>query len=142
MRICQLSLKVFFHVAPSMFCNSSLSLLDLFCFNFKCFTFNLLHLSLCHDKFAFSLLAGKSPFGQLPVLEIKDGASSEPIVLCQSVAILRYLANEFGMYSFIQYASTFFFKLMKFFNQSNILFSVNTICEQTGVTNCAIDIYS
>ena len=78
----------------------------------------MLHLSLCNDKFVFSLLAGKSPFGQLPVLEIKDAASSEPIVLCQSVAILRYLANEFGMYSFIQYASNLFFKIMKFFNQS------------------------
>ena len=47
-------------------------------------------------NFACSLLAGKSPFGQLPVLEIKDAASSKPIALCQSVAILRYLSNEFG----------------------------------------------
>ena len=61
-----------------------------------------------NDKFAFSILAGKSPFGQLPVLEIKEAPSSEPIVLCQSVAILRYLANEFGMYDFIQYAKQYF----------------------------------
>ena len=61
-----------------------------------------------NNKFAFSMLAGKSPFGQLPVLEIKDAPSSEPIVLCQSVAILRYLANEFGTYNFTQYAKQYF----------------------------------
>lgn len=60
-------------------------------------------LFLFSNKFAFSILAGKSPFGQLPVLEIKDAASSEPIVLCQSVAILRYLSNEFGMYLICKY---------------------------------------
>ncbi|CAH3143809.1 unnamed protein product, partial [Pocillopora meandrina] len=40
---------------------------------------------------------GKCPFNQVPILEIKEDAKSEPIVLSQSVAILRYLANEFGL---------------------------------------------
>lgn len=73
-------------------CKLSISLLTVFIFS------DLLS-QLCNKLFSFSILAGKSPFGQLPVMEIKDAASSEPIVLCQSVAILRYLANEFGMYS-------------------------------------------
>lgn len=40
---------------------------------------------------------GKCPFNQVPILEIKEDANSEPIVLSQSVAIFRYLANEFGL---------------------------------------------
>lgn len=40
---------------------------------------------------------GKCPFNQLPILEIKEDANSEPITLSQSLAILRYLANEFGL---------------------------------------------
>ena len=44
----------------------------------------------------FCLKGGIAPFGQVPLLEIKDGTSSKSIMLCQSVAILRYLANEFG----------------------------------------------
>ena len=43
-----------------------------------------------------SFKGGIAPFGQVPLLEIKDGTSSKSIMLCQYVAILRYLANEFG----------------------------------------------
>ena len=48
-----------------------------------------------------SLKGGIAPFGQLPLLEIKDGTSSKSIMLCQSVAILRYLANEFGRQKYL-----------------------------------------
>ncbi|CAH3109247.1 unnamed protein product [Porites lobata] len=40
---------------------------------------------------------GIAPFGQLPLLEITDDSSPKPILLCQSVAIMRYLAVEFGL---------------------------------------------
>ncbi|KAM7429481.1 hypothetical protein ABFA07_019697 [Porites harrisoni] len=41
--------------------------------------------------------SGIAPFGQLPLLEITDDSSPTPILLCQSVAIMRYLAIEFGL---------------------------------------------
>ncbi|CAF0855834.1 unnamed protein product [Brachionus calyciflorus] len=40
-------------------------------------------------------LKPKTPFGQLPVLEIKKG--SQVVEISQSQAIARYLANEFGL---------------------------------------------
>jgi len=49
------------------------------------------------EQWAALKATGIAPFGQLPLLEIKDDTSPKPIVLCQSVAILRYLANEFGL---------------------------------------------
>jgi len=69
---------------------------------FSCFFADLYHhlISTCNFVGGFELVvsfsAGIAPFGQLPLLEIKDDTSPKPIVLCQSVAILRYLANEFG----------------------------------------------
>lgn len=52
-----------------------------------------------HEEWPSLKASGIAPFGQLPLLEIKDGTSSKSIMLCQSVAILRYLANEFGLAS-------------------------------------------
>ena len=63
------------------------------CFTMTTQDVDCLFVSIC--LFVFSL-AGKCPFNQVPILEIKEDASSEPIVLSQSVAIFRYLANEFG----------------------------------------------
>ena len=37
---------------------------------------------------------GKCPFGQIPLLEV-DG-----VTLCQSMAILRFLARRYGMHQF------------------------------------------
>jgi len=37
---------------------------------------------------------GKCPFGQIPLLEV------EGVTLCQSMAILRFVARRYGMYQF------------------------------------------
>ncbi|CAH3016873.1 unnamed protein product [Porites evermanni] len=55
------------------------------------------HSSFTSSKPHDAALSGIAPFGQLPLLEITDDSSPKPILLCQSVAIMRYLAIEFGL---------------------------------------------
>lgn len=43
------------------------------------------------------VLPAECPYGQIPILEVSvDGV--EPIIICQSGAIARYLARKFGKF--------------------------------------------